>query len=245
MLKRIVTSATVAICAVAIAGAALGAPKLTVSQAEFDFGYVPQQSKVATVFWLKSTGEDTLRITNVVPGCGCTKTPLDKKVLAPGDSTRLEVIFSTKTYKRRVTKSPRIQTNEGAVNHRVKIAANVSQRPDSTYPLLLRPYKLDLSQFTEKEVREKTFTVTNVSDERLDLSLVFAASELFDAALPESLDPGQTATGSIRLTESAVGSSFEKSLTFEASDANKTRFTLPVKRTLRQPTTVSRVQSSR
>jgi len=36
---------------------------------------------------------------------------LSKKELAVGDSTLLEIIFSTKSYKNRVTKRPKIQTN--------------------------------------------------------------------------------------------------------------------------------------
>ena len=64
-------------------------PALAIEEDSFDFGYVPQRSKIAHVFWLKSVGDETLKITKVTPGCGCTKAPLEKSELAPGDSTRL------------------------------------------------------------------------------------------------------------------------------------------------------------
>lgn len=42
--------------------------QLTIDEPEFVFGYAPQHSKVSHVFWLKSTGDDTLRILSVRPG---------------------------------------------------------------------------------------------------------------------------------------------------------------------------------
>ena len=44
------------------------APRLTMPVSTFDFGYVPQNSGISHVFWLKSAGDDTLRILKVVPG---------------------------------------------------------------------------------------------------------------------------------------------------------------------------------
>ncbi len=47
---------------------ASAAPRLTIPEEMFDFGSVPQNSKVAHVFWLHSTGDDTLKIVRVNPG---------------------------------------------------------------------------------------------------------------------------------------------------------------------------------
>jgi hypothetical protein len=47
---------------------ALSAPKLTMPETAFDFGYVPQNAKVSHVFWLYSTGDDTLKILSVKTG---------------------------------------------------------------------------------------------------------------------------------------------------------------------------------
>ena len=50
------------------AGAALAAPRLVMPETEFNFGFVPQNSQVAHVFWLYSKGDDSLKIIQVVPG---------------------------------------------------------------------------------------------------------------------------------------------------------------------------------
>ena len=46
----------------------LAAPRLTIPESIYKFGYVPQNSKVSHVFWLYSTGDDSLKILKVIPG---------------------------------------------------------------------------------------------------------------------------------------------------------------------------------
>ncbi len=41
---------------------------MTIPKAEFDFGFVPQNSTISHVFWLHSNGDDSLKIIKVVPG---------------------------------------------------------------------------------------------------------------------------------------------------------------------------------
>jgi hypothetical protein len=51
-----------------ISGSILAGPELTIKESSFNFGYVPQQSKITYPFWLYSTGDETLKILKVVPG---------------------------------------------------------------------------------------------------------------------------------------------------------------------------------
>lgn len=125
-----------------------------------------------------------------------------------------------------------IQTNEGPPDKSVQIMAQVVSRPDSTYPIILTPYKLDLSQFTEK-VRDKiTFTISNVSEKKIKPTLVFAPGEFFTVKLPSSIGPGGSAEGTLTLKSTGLKESFEKSFTIQLDDEKKTRFTIPVKRSV-------------
>ncbi|MDH3891547.1 MAG: hypothetical protein OEV49_10730 [candidate division Zixibacteria bacterium] len=145
----------------------------------------------------------------------------------------MEIIFSTKKYRNKVPKSPKIQTNEGGTDKMVRISTTVTERPDSTYPVINTPYKLDMSQFTGKQVIEKRLKIANVSDEDLDITLVAFAHEYFVVSLPESVGAGETVEGEVVLRDDVLEKSFEKSFTFELSDENHSRFTIPVKRTVR------------
>lgn len=132
-----------------------------------------------------------------------------------------------------MTKRPKIQTNEGPPDKRVSITAIVTTRPDSTYPIRMRPYKLDLSQLSEKAIDEAAFTIENVSDEELSITMIASNDHLWEVDLPETIGPGKTVKAELKLTDTGRGGSFEKSFTIELSDQNSTRFTMPVKRTLR------------
>jgi hypothetical protein len=156
-------------------------------------------------------------------------------VLAVGDSTKLEIIFNTKRYSRQMSKSPRITTNEGPPDKRVTIKCHVMVRPDSTYPVVIEPYKVDLSQFTEKKVDRKEFEIRNVSDQPIDVKLVSTAPYYMEIDLPSTIEPGQVGTGEVVLTDEALDESFEKSFTIQCSDEAQTRYTVPVKRTVRTP----------
>lgn len=161
---------------------------------------------------------------------------MEKETLAVGDSTVLEIIFSTKSYRNRVAKSPTVSTNEGPPDKRVRIESTVIERPDSTYPLIINPYKIDLSQNSEKVIDKMEFSIQNVSDKELQLKVVSIADRFFELELPKSIDPGKTEKAKIKLLKSILSDSFEKSFTIEVNDEAKSRFTVPVKRTINKTT---------
>ena len=147
-------------------------PHLTINEPVFDFGFVPQNAKISHTFLLESTGSDTLEITNVKPGCGCTKTPLKKSILAAGENTDLEVIFSTRNYKGKITKSPRITTNMGPRPLSLKFTANVLADPKSSYPIKITPPVFNISRLGDKELKTLEFEIANISDEDLAINII-------------------------------------------------------------------------
>ncbi|UCD16763.1 MAG: DUF1573 domain-containing protein [Candidatus Zixiibacteriota bacterium] len=107
--------------------------------------------------------------------------------------------------------------------------------PDSTHPIVISPYKFDISQFGDKEVSERKFVIENVSDQDLDINLIDMPSGMFKLELPKKVKAGKSAGGKIEIFDAYLTEEFEKSITIELSDAEKTRFTIPVKRTIRIP----------
>lgn len=156
-------------------------------------------------------------------------------MLPVGDSARLEIIFDTKTYKSKVSKRPKIQTNEGPPDKMVTITATITPRPDSTYPVVITPYKIDMSQFSDKVIDEAEFTINNVSEQVLDVSMIAYAKDYFSVEFPDKIQPGESASGKIKINIDYLAKSFDKSFTFELNDPQTSRFTVPVKRTIRAP----------
>ncbi len=68
MQKTWLATAILAILVLLFVSQAMAVPKMFLPEEKFDFGFVPQDSKISHVFWIKSVGDDTLKILNVKPG---------------------------------------------------------------------------------------------------------------------------------------------------------------------------------
>ena len=67
-MKKLLLALFIMTLVLLMAASVMGAPRLTIPEASFDFGYCPQNSKVTHDFWLMSTGDDSLKILKVLPG---------------------------------------------------------------------------------------------------------------------------------------------------------------------------------
>lgn len=216
-----------------LASISLAGPAIELPDSEFNFGRISQHAKVAHRFWVKSTGDDTLRILKVEPGCGCTKAPLKDSILAPGDSTSLDIIFSTKSYRGFVSKRPYLVTNIGEERYYVRISSELLPEPENAMPVSLSPARLDVSQFRAKPRLKAKFLVLNKGDVDLDILLVDYAEDYFTVELPAQVKAGETIEGIIAIHEHLEKEEFDCSLTIQISDEERTRYSLPIKRMYR------------
>ncbi|MEW5875678.1 MAG: DUF1573 domain-containing protein [Candidatus Zixiibacteriota bacterium] len=208
-------------------------PMVTVSETEFDFGRVVQDASVSHGYWIKNTGGDTLRIADVKPGCGCTKAPIEKRQLAVGDSTRVELIFSTGKMNSKVRKSATIMSNAAGIVPKLAFSADVRTSPDSLELYTVVPARVDLDKSKPGEQKtpwEYELTLKNTTDIGLTFSLVSQPDKFITVDLPANttVDAGQDKSFTVRIDPSAEGHVITKSFTIEASDDARTRMTIPV-----------------
>jgi hypothetical protein len=211
---------------------------LQVSETEFDFGRVAQGSNISHVFWMKNAGSDPLRIKDVKPGCGCTKALFESKTLAAGESTHVELIFSTGHYSSRVRKNARIISDATGTIPRLGFHADVRPAMDSVDVFTVRPYQIDLDKnedADEKYDLEYQLALNNRTDEDLTFSVVSAPDGLVTIDFPEGkpLRAGEQVKFTARFDKGIAADVFTKSFTIQASDASKTRLTVPISKTLR------------
>ncbi len=109
-MKRILVFASLLIVGLAIS--VLGAPKISVDQAIYDFGEVIAGVAVTHTFVLTNVGDAPLTITSVRTSCGCTTTALPKTTLNPGESVKLTATFDSTHYSGRVGKSIYVESND-------------------------------------------------------------------------------------------------------------------------------------
>ena len=182
------------------------------------------------VFWIKSTGKDTLRILEVKPGCGCTKAPVKKREISPNDSTELEIIYSSGRRIGESVKHPLLTLNTNPAEQQITIKANALRLPEASYPVVIKPYRVYVSRAGDIEIDEGTFKIVNVSPDDLKLSLVDYPADYFSLDLPKDIKPGDTAFCKLKVVPDKLPEEFFKSFTIEFNDSNASRFTIPVVR---------------
>ncbi|MBI3259067.1 MAG: DUF1573 domain-containing protein, partial [Ignavibacteriae bacterium] len=100
---------------VAAASIAIAQPKIEIVGGDtHDWGKVKaKDSPLKAVVKLKNVGSELLKITEVHPGCGCTKTAeLDKKELKPGEIATTEISLNLGTSSGQLTKTVAITSND-------------------------------------------------------------------------------------------------------------------------------------
>jgi Protein of unknown function (DUF1573) len=89
--------------------------ELKPSPAEVDLGKQRQEQVATAKVTLTNAGTKELEIIHVAADCSCTAATPDKKTLAPGESTALEISFQTRNYSGEIHRRVLIQTSEGDV----------------------------------------------------------------------------------------------------------------------------------
>ena len=215
---------------VVLAVSAVAGPQLQIQEATFDFGRVSQNRVLKHDFWLKSSGDDTLKVLRLWPGCGCTQMPLEDSTLAPGDSVPLTIVFNTGRFVGPVHKTPEISTNAGPDKVQLNIHAWVLTDTDDPGPLQVRPDRLDVSQFGEKVRRRARFHVENRTDHDMKLVVTDSSGKSFDVELPGKVKAGETVEGLVTVHEDRLEDDFDESMTFRAFGPDESSYTLPVRR---------------
>lgn len=207
-------------------------PRLEIPDHDFDFGLVPQNSTVSHSFWLKSVGDDTLRITDVKTGCSCALMPMAQDFIPPGDSMLVALHWKVGRRIGKVGRYPSIFTNQGPDPHSMKITASVALRPDSLRPLGFLPYKFELAKHQKKSIDEIDFQVVNRWETDLELTVVGGLPEEVVLDLPSKVEAGRTAWGTVRIRPEYADTEFATSITIEVNDVDKNHITVPIRRKL-------------
>ncbi len=107
--------ARIAAVFLASASIAIAQPKIEIVGGDtHDWGKVKgKDSPLKTIVKIKNVGNELLKITDVRPGCGCTKTAeLDKKELKPGEIGSTEISLDLGSSNGQLTKSVAISSND-------------------------------------------------------------------------------------------------------------------------------------
>lgn len=207
-------------------------PKLDVDRRKFEFGLTPQNSTLVEFFWFKSVGTDTVRIDKITTGCDCATMPLERSLLAPGDS--MSVGFFWKTYRKdgNTGRYPFVTSNVKGDPLQLSFTANVVQSLDESRPLSFSPYKVELSKIGSKSTDTVALALTNHSNNDVGLRRTSLNFPECTIQLPDTIKGNQTAHCRVILNPQYAEHEFERSVTIftQSTDLSTMRFTIPIRR---------------
>jgi len=206
-------------------------PRIFLPEKEWDFGYIPQGSTVSHFFTIKNIGGDTLQIVKVRSGCICTYAPLKKDILAPRDSTILEVIFNSKNYQGQKTMSVVIFSTDTSTLSDIYFTANV----ENEFPLVqIEPLQVEFDSLKVEKATSKKVTLLNKSNSSLQMVIVERPQDFIDFQISKnSLNPKEKAEIAFQINHKASSGLFRSNLTLDfRSGGDKIRYTLPINGTI-------------
>lgn len=207
-------------------------PKIFMPEKEWDFGYIPQNAVVSHFFLIKNTGDDTLQIIKVRPGCACTYAPLKKDILAPKDSTSLEVIFSSRNYQGSKTLVVAIFSSDTSNFSDINFTANI----ENEFPLFqVDPPQVKFDSIRVEKNNQMKVTILSKSTSPLQIAVAEKPKEFIDFQISKnSLNPKEKAEILLQVNRKATPGPFQTNLTLDFSGGStgqgseKTRYTLPI-----------------
>ena len=208
---------------------------LKVSELDWDFGYSPKNTTVTHRYVLTNVGNKPLKIINVKPACGCTSAPLTKNALQPGESTDLEVSFSTKSCSGKVTKTVNINTDDSA--NPVTMLKFSTDVGSAVPTLIFEPQDGYVLNFDTVMVGKKAslkLKLTNNDIQPINLKLIEVPPGLVDAKLKKDrIGIGDADELTVNLTnKNHTEGNFSKTLTLQVDGHVDYRVSLPVSGTV-------------
>lgn len=211
--------------AVSLAMAADGAPAPRIQFAELahDFGKIEAGTVTPHRFIFTNTGNATLTITDVRPGCGCTTAGTWDRVVEPGKTGGIPLQFNSTGFSGAVTKSATVTCNDPAQsNIYLQLKATIWR------PIEVTPATVYFNLSAESPANERrTVRIVNNLEAPLTLSAPESTNQAFRTELA-TVKPGKEFE--LRVTaQPRPGSMREQgSVTLKTSATNSPLLTIPV-----------------
>ena len=207
-----------------------GGAKIFIPEIVWEFGRIPEGSVVSHVYWIKNIGTDSLKITEVKTTCGCTKAPLNKKVIASHDSTEVELNFSAGRYEGKVVKSASITSNDTALGKvKIYLTGKLVLNLSRTFPVTISPSRVDFSSLEEGLDNKRKLLIKNVSPAEIKVDILDYPRDLVELDYSQIvIKSGITQEFDINLKGEKARTEFKKSITLEVDGDRESRFTVPL-----------------
>lgn len=184
-MKKIILIFLAFISAVA---AQLNGPKISFNEEFFDFKDIVEGENVSHDFIVTNTGNEKLIIQSVKASCGCTAVKPEKNELAPNETTKIKVIYSTRGRVGKAEKYVYVKSNDPENSEvRLKFAANVLEKEITGAAIFLSRRLFSVNEVTEGQKLNYEVVVTNRGKKALNISKINPTSDKITAKIDKQI----------------------------------------------------------
>lgn len=151
------------------------APKIEFQSTTYDFGKIKQGEVSRHDYVFTNTGNATLEILAVKPGCGCTTAGEWDKKVEPGKTGSIPLQFNSTGFGGSVSKSATVTCNDPAKSNVVLVLSGTVWRPVDITPAMAM-FQIDGDSQTNQT---KALKIVSNLDEPLTISEVTSANKSF------------------------------------------------------------------
>jgi hypothetical protein len=154
-------------------------PKIEFQSTTYDFGKIKQGEVARHDYFFTNTGNATLEIINVKPGCGCTTAGTWDKSVEPGKSGSIPLQFNSAGFGGSVSKSATVTCNDPAKTNVVLVLSGTVWRPVDITPAMAM-FQIDSDNQTNQT---KVIKIVSNMDEPLNITEVTNSNKSFTTEL--------------------------------------------------------------
>lgn len=197
----------------------LSPPQITLPESSHDFGDLEEGDVATHNFVVKNSGGSQLVLERVGTSCGCTAALPEKKEIAPGDTTTIEVSFNSKNRAgQSVHKTVTVYSNDPDHSQtRLTITGSVTQRGPR---LQIIPPSWDVDVLSPESVKIKHLTLKNYGGQELVINRIDGGINCTATAdtFPITIAPGETERLEVTCQPKIAKGIINEKITVESND---------------------------
>jgi hypothetical protein len=187
--SRFVGIAFLIFLVLATAGSVRATARLEVDQVDFDFQSIYRGDEARHTFEITNSGDIKLQITNIRSSCGCTVPSIEKRNLAPGETTALTAIFNSDRFRGSVTKHIYVYSNDEE-NPITKLSIHADIKQD----LQVTPTSIYFAGLKSGESVQRKIEIRNLSGKPVRISEIASTVSAVEVQLDKPLlEPDEAA----------------------------------------------------
>lgn len=198
----------------------------------FNYGVVPRGEKVTHHFPVQNTGTDTLVITKIKPGCGCTTTRKNSIIIPPGESSFIDITYRSSKSTRQVGKVTKRIRVESTDSKNPSLSLSISAHTDTSDCMLLcTPKIVNYNDVLLGKSAKVKVELENLDSVRTELEIVSEPTSEFIEKYKikkTKLKSGQKTSIEFKLRDDIPPGEFKTALTLQVKGDSRSRITIPV-----------------